>query len=38
VVTPHSPIGKAVLGRRVGDIIEVTVEGEPREWTITYAS
>jgi transcription elongation GreA/GreB family factor len=38
VVTPHSPIGKAVLGRRVGDCIEVTVEGEPREWTITYAS
>ena len=38
VVTPHSPIGKAVLGRRVGESIEVTVEGEPREWTITYAS
>lgn len=38
VVTPHSPIGRAVLGRRVGDTIEVTVEGEPREWTITYAS
>ncbi len=36
VVTPHSPVGKAVLGRRVGDTVEVTVQGEPREWTITY--
>lgn len=36
VVTPVSPIGKAVLGRRVGDIIDVTVAGDLREWTITY--
>jgi transcription elongation GreA/GreB family factor len=36
VVTPVSPIGKAVLGRRVGDTVEVTVQNEPREWTITY--
>jgi transcription elongation GreA/GreB family factor len=36
VVTPVSPIGKAVLGRRVGDSVEVTVQGEPREWTITF--
>jgi hypothetical protein len=36
VVTPVSPIGKAVLGRRVGDTIEVMVDGEPREWTITF--
>ena len=36
VVTPASPIGRAVLGRRVGDVVEVTVQGEPREWTITY--
>jgi transcription elongation GreA/GreB family factor len=36
VVTPVSPVGKAVLGRRVGDTIEVTVAGEPREWTITF--
>ncbi|MES1165755.1 MAG: GreA/GreB family elongation factor [Verrucomicrobiota bacterium] len=36
VVTPVSPVGKSVLGRRVGDTIEVTVEGEPREWTITF--
>lgn len=36
VVTPISPIGKAVLGRRVGDSVEVVVQGETREWTITY--
>jgi transcription elongation GreA/GreB family factor len=36
VVTPASPVGKAVIGRKLGDTIEVTVRGEPREWTITY--
>jgi transcription elongation GreA/GreB family factor len=36
VVTPISPIGKAVLGKRVGDTVEVMVHDEAREWTITY--
>jgi len=36
VVTPASPIGKAVLGKKVGEIVDVTVEGDPREWTITW--
>lgn len=36
VVTPASPIGKAVLGRRMGEVVDVTVEGELREWQITY--
>jgi transcription elongation GreA/GreB family factor len=36
VVTPASPIGRALLGRRLGDWIDVTVRGVPREWTITY--
>jgi transcription elongation GreA/GreB family factor len=36
VVTPASPVGRAVLGRRVGETVEVVVEGEPREWTITF--
>ena len=30
VVTPVSPVGRAVLGRRVGDTVEVTVQGESR--------
>jgi transcription elongation GreA/GreB family factor len=38
VVTPLSPVGKAVLGRKVGETVEVTVQGEPRDWTITYAA
>lgn len=36
VVTPSSPIGRAVLGRRVGDTIEVLVNGESTEWTVTF--
>jgi transcription elongation GreA/GreB family factor len=36
VVTPVSPIGRAVLGRRVADVVDVTVDGELREWEITY--
>lgn len=37
VVTPSSPFGKAVMGKRVGDVVEVTIQGEITEWTITYA-
>ena len=29
-------VGKAVIGERVGDTVEVLVQGEPREWAITY--
>jgi transcription elongation GreA/GreB family factor len=36
VVTPSSPIGRAVLGRRTGDVVDVTVDGDAREWTITW--
>ncbi len=38
VVTPASPVGKAIFGRKVGDVIEFTVRGEVSEWTISYAS
>src|SRR4051812_14313618 len=38
VVTPVSPIGRAVLGKRTGDVVDVTVEGELREWRITYVA
>jgi transcription elongation GreA/GreB family factor len=37
VVTPGSPLGKAVLGKRVGDVVEVMVKGELVEWEIVYA-
>jgi transcription elongation GreA/GreB family factor len=36
VVTPASPIGRAVLGRRTGDVVDVTIEGELHEWQITF--
>jgi transcription elongation GreA/GreB family factor len=36
VVTPASPIGKAVQGRRLGDVVDVTVKGELREWKIVW--
>lgn len=36
VVTPQSPLGRAVLGRRVGDTVEARIAGELREWTITW--
>jgi transcription elongation GreA/GreB family factor len=38
VVTRLLPVRKAVLGRRVGETVELTVQGEPHEWTITYAT
>lgn len=34
VVTPASPVGKALCGARAGDAVEVTTRGEHREWTI----
>jgi len=36
VVTPASPVGRAVLGRRSGDVVDVTVDGDVREWAITW--
>jgi transcription elongation GreA/GreB family factor len=36
VVTPVSPLGRAVMGRCVGDQVEVMIDGEAREWTISY--
>lgn len=38
VVTPQSPFGRAVMGKRVGDVVEVTLGGDPTEWTISFAS
>jgi transcription elongation GreA/GreB family factor len=38
VVTPTSPVGRAVMGRRAGDEIEVVVQGRTRAWTITYVA
>jgi transcription elongation GreA/GreB family factor len=34
VITPASPVGRAFLGKRVGEVAEVLVRGEPTEWEI----
>jgi transcription elongation GreA/GreB family factor len=34
VITPASPVGKAIEGARAGDIAEVVVAGSDREWTV----
>jgi transcription elongation GreA/GreB family factor len=31
VITPPSPMGKALLGKRVGDVVELRTEGRARE-------
>ncbi len=36
VITASSPMGRAVMGRRVGETVEVQTGDEPREWPITY--
>ncbi|MFL5320115.1 MAG: GreA/GreB family elongation factor [Myxococcaceae bacterium] len=38
VVTPASPFGRALMGKRVGSTVEVMIAGEPTEWTITFAA
>ncbi len=38
VVTTASPLGRAVMGRRVGDTIDVEAKGDCREWTVTYVA
>ncbi len=38
VVTPLSPMGRALMGKRVGETIDFTVQGEVTEWTIVYAA
>jgi transcription elongation GreA/GreB family factor len=38
VVTPVSPIGRAVLGKKTGDVVDVTVDGEVREWQISFVA
>jgi transcription elongation GreA/GreB family factor len=38
VVTPGSPIGKGLLGKKVGDVVEVMVKGELTEWEVVFAA
>ena len=34
VVTPGSPVGRALLHSRQGDSFEIVVDGQDREWTV----
>lgn len=34
VITPSSPVGRALVGRQRGDDFELAVRGAPREWVI----
>ncbi len=34
VVTPGSPVGKALMKSRAGDSFEIVVDGHDREWTV----
>lgn len=36
VVTPASPIGRAVMGKRVGEYFELTVQGDIQEYRVTW--
>lgn len=38
VVTPGSPMGRALMGKRVGDVLELTLAGEVTEWEVVYAA
>jgi transcription elongation GreA/GreB family factor len=34
VITPNSPIGRALQGSRAGDSFEIVIHGRDREWTV----
>lgn len=38
VITPASPVGRALLGRCAGESVDVTIQGETREWTLVEVS
>ena len=38
VVTPASPSGRALLGRRVGEKLRMPLHGEARDWTVVEVS
>lgn len=38
VITPASPIGKALIGLSVGDDLDVVIRGETRSWTVVDVS
>jgi len=35
IVTPSSPVGRALVGARAGDSFEIVIEGRERQWTVS---
>jgi transcription elongation GreA/GreB family factor len=35
VLTPASPLGAALSGKRDGDEVEVTIQGKRKQWSVT---
>ncbi len=38
VITPASPFGRALIGKKVGDTVIIPARDEETEWTITYVA
>jgi transcription elongation GreA/GreB family factor len=38
VVSPAAPLGKAMLGKKVGDLVEVVIAGKPRAFEVLRVS
>jgi transcription elongation GreA/GreB family factor len=38
VITTSSPLGRALIGRRVGDAVDVTIDRELRSYVITWVA
>jgi transcription elongation GreA/GreB family factor len=38
VITPASPVGRALMGRTAGDYVEVTLDRQTREWKLVEVS
>lgn len=38
VITPSSPLGRALVGRRVGDSVDLTIDREIRSYAITWVA
>lgn len=38
VITPQSPVGKAMMGKKAGDVAEAVIRREPLDWEILEVS
>ncbi len=38
IITPESPVGRALVGATAGDDFEIVIDGKDTEWTIEFVS